>query len=255
MTHDYEFVHYRVHDGVIEITLNRPPFNILNLAMIQEVEAALLKASKETEARILVFRAEGKLFSAGVDVADHTSEKVGEMIPLFDRTCRALAEFPAPTLAVVHGPALGGGCELVICCDLAIASETASLGQPEIKLAMVAPVAALRLRELVGYRHAADLLFGGESLSAADAARIGLINRAVPAGELSAAADEIIARISRLSAPALRLCKKAVHLGSTAWKALPEMEQLYLHDLMSTEDAVEGLSSFLLKRAPQWKHR
>jgi len=195
------------------------------------------------------------MFSAGVDVADHTAEKVGEMIPLVDRVCLALANFPTPTLAVLHGHALGGGCEVALCCDLVVAAEAANLGQPEIKLAAVAPIAALRLPGLVGYRRAAEMLFTGDVVNAPEAARIGLINRAVPAGELEPTVAHYISRLRGLSAAALRVCKQAARLGADGWGNLPAMEKLYLDELMSTEDAHEGVASFVEKRAPVWKHR
>jgi len=223
--------------------------------MLREMCAVLESAAQDKALRALVVRAEGKMFSAGVDVADHTAEKVGEMIPLVDRVCLALANFPTPTLAVLHGHALGGGCEVALCCDLVVAAEAANLGQPEIKLAAVAPIAALRLPGLVGYRRAAEMLFTGDVVNAPEAARIGLINRAVPAGELEPTVAHYISRLRGLSAAALRVCKQAARLGADGWGNLPAMEKLYLDELMSTEDAHEGVASFVEKRAPVWKHR
>ena len=195
------------------------------------------------------------MFSAGVDVADHTADKVGEMIPLFDKVCVALSEFPTPTLAVMHGHALGGGCELVLCCDLIVAAEGANIGQPEIKLATVAPIAALRLPGVVGYRRAAEMLFTGDAIGAVEAARIGLINRAVPVGELDQVVEQYVDKLRGLSAAALRVCKRAARLGAEGWANLPAMEKLYLEELMSTEDAQEGVASFMEKRSPVWRHK
>lgn len=250
----WQYIDWQSADGVGRLTLKRPPLNVINIAMLHEMSEALDVAAKDASLRVLLLRAEGKLFSAGVDVADHTADKVGEMIPLFDRVCKALVDFPAPTLAAVHGHALGGGCEWVLCCDLAIAAETANLGQPEIKLATIAPVAALRLSALVGERRAAELLLTGETINAVEAARIGLINRAVPAAELDEAIDRLVGKLSALSAPALRLCKRALRMGASGWGSLPAIERLYLDDLMATEDAHEGVASFMEKRAPIWRH-
>lgn len=232
--------------------MKRPPLNIINIAMLQEICAALEAAAKDETLRALVVRAEGKMFSAGVDVADHTPDKVGGMIPLFDLACAALAAFPIPTLAAVHGHALGGGCELALCCDLIIAAESANFGQPEIKLATIAPVAALRLPSLIGYRRAAEMLFTGESVGATEAARIGLINRAVPVDQLDQAVDALAAKLCALSAAALRVCKSAVRPGAPLDMA--QIENLYLVDLMSTADAREGVAAFVEKRAPIWTH-
>ena len=250
-----EFTQWEVSDGVGRLILKRPPLNVVNIAMLRELAAALEVAASETALRVLVLRAEGRMFSAGVDVADHTADKVGEMIPLFDRVCLALADFPAPTLAVVHGHALGGGCELALCCDLILAAEGANFGQPEIKLATVAPVAALRLPGLVGYRRAAEMLFLGDTVNAVEAARIGLINRAVPASELDQAVEGYVSKLRALSAAALRVCKRAARFGAEGWANLPAMEKLYLGDLMSTEDAYEGVNSFIEKRAPVWRNK
>ena len=252
-----QFVEWRVSEGIGYLTLKRPPLNVINLVMIRELASALEAATRDESLRALVVRAEGKLFSAGVDVADHTADKVGEMIPSFDHVCTTLADFPAPTLAAVHGHALGGGCELALCCDLVVAAEGANFGQPEIKLATVAPIAALRLPGLVGYRRAAELLFTGEAIGAVEAARVGLINRAVPAGELDQAAEQVVGKLLALSGAALRVCKQAARLGDDGWSArsLPAMEKLYLEELMATQDAHEGVASFIEKRAPVWKHK
>jgi cyclohexa-1,5-dienecarbonyl-CoA hydratase len=252
---DLQFLQWRTGDGAGYLTLKRPPLNVVNIAMLREMISALEAAAQDSTMHALVLSAEGKMFSAGVDVADHTADKVGEMIPLFDRVCAALADFPAPTLAVVQGHALGGGCELALCCDLIVAAEGANFGQPEIKLATIAPIAALRLPGTVGYRRAAELLFTGDAVGAAEAARIGLINRAVPASELDQVAGQYVGKLRGLSAAALRACKRAARLGADGWANLPSMEKLYLEELMSTEDAHEGVASFIEKRAPVWKNR
>jgi cyclohexa-1,5-dienecarbonyl-CoA hydratase len=249
-----QFVGWQMSDGAGYLTLKRPPLNVINIPMIRELASAL-EAARDASLRVLVVRAEGKLFSAGVDVADHTADKVGEMIPSFDRICTTLAEFPAPTLAAVHGHALGGGCELALCCDLVVAAEGANFGQPEIKLATIAPIAALRLPGLVGYRRAAELLMTGETTGAVEAARIGLINRAVPAAELESTVEQYVGKLRALSGAALRVCKKAARLGDDGWSKLAAMEKLYLEELMSTQDAHEGVASFIEKRAPIWKHK
>jgi len=251
-----EFIRTEVQAGVATVTLNRPPLNVLHIPMLKELEAALQTLAADRSVRALVLAAEGKLFSAGVDVADHTAEKVGEMIPLFDRVCAALADFPVPTIAAVQGHALGGGCELVLCCDLAALAEQAKIGQPEIQLASIAPIAALRLPRLVGYRAAADIMFTGRNLSAAEALEMGLVNTVVPADQVVPWARDKANQIANLSRAAMTLLKQALRLGVGRWaEALPQIEQLYLEELMSTADAHEGLTAFLEKRPPLWQHR
>lgn len=244
-----------VQTGIATVCLNRPPVNVLHIPMLQQLAEALAQLAEDATVRVLVLLAEGKLFSAGVDVADHTPDKVGEMIPLFDHVCRMLAEFPVPTITAVHGHALGGGCELVICSDIAIMAEGAKIGQPEIQLAAIAPIAALRLPALVGYRAAADLMFTGRLLTAAEAHQIGLINQVVAQDTVEDCVQEQAKRLAGLSRAALVLAKRALTMGFGNWAAmLPEMERIYLDELMQTADAHEGLNAFMEKRKPVWKH-
>lgn len=249
------FTTYEVRDGIAILTLNRPPLNVLNISMLQELLTLLEGATKDESLGTLVLKATGKVFSAGVDVGDHTADKVGEMIPLFNKVCRGLAEFPVPTIAAVHGHALGGGCELVLCCDLAVMAEEATLGQPEIRLAAIAPIAALRLPALVGYRAAADLLFTGRNVEAAEALRMGMVNEITPADQVEKKVMSKAAQIASLSHSAQRLNKRALRFGLHDWSEhLAEVTIIYLNDLMRTADAQEGLRAFLEKRPPVWTH-
>jgi cyclohexa-1,5-dienecarbonyl-CoA hydratase len=251
-----QFITYHFQDGIGTLTLDRPPLNVLHIPMLAQMEAVLDDLAGDESLRVLVVRAEGKLFSAGVDVADHTAEKVGEMIPLVDRVCRSLADFPTPTIAAVHGHALGGGCELVLCCDLAGMAEGAVLGQPEIQLASIAPIASLRLPYFTGYRTAADLLFTGRRMSASEALRAGLVNAVVSRDQLQTWVIDKARALAGLSRAAVALAKRALLLGYARWAdAMPEVEHLYLKDLMSTADAHEGLSAFMEKRSPVWQHK
>jgi cyclohexa-1,5-dienecarbonyl-CoA hydratase len=256
MSENGVYVKTRIEEGVAWLTLDRPPVNVLNIPMLEQMETALAALAADEQVRVLVLEANGKLFSAGVDVADHTAERVGLMIPLFDRVCVALASFPVPAIAAVHGHALGGGCEVVLCCDLAVMAAEAKLGQPEIQLAAIAPIAALRLPQLAGYRTAADMLFTGAALTAAEALRLGLVNAAVEREQVANWAQEKAACLASMSRAALVLAKRALHAGYGDWsRALPDLERLYLEELMATADAQEGLAAFLEKRRPSWQHR
>ncbi len=250
------FVTVETKNGASFLTLKRPPLNVLDIATLTQLESTLTELSRDESIRILVLKAEGKMFSAGVDVADHTPDKVGEMIPLFDRVCRALANFPCPTLAVVQGHALGGGCELVLCCDLAVMAEYAKIGQPEIQLAAIAPIAAMRLPQLVGYRNAADILFTGRTFTSDEALKMGLVNVVVAGDKLESWVEEKVAQLIGLSRTALIMTKRALQQGFGAWDfCATDLERLYLDELMKTEDAREGLNAFMEKRAAIWKHK
>jgi cyclohexa-1,5-dienecarbonyl-CoA hydratase len=162
-----------------------------------------------------------------------------------------------PSVAVVHGAALGGGCELVLATDLCYASERATFGQPEIRLGLFAPPASVLLPRLVGRRRALELLLSGESLPAREAERIGLVNRVFAHEALESEVEGRIAHLLSLSGEALRQAKRAVCVGEAGEPraAQERLHRLYLDELMNTEDAREGLAAFLEKRPPHWTHR
>jgi cyclohexa-1,5-dienecarbonyl-CoA hydratase len=259
----FEHILFEVSDGVARLTLNKPPLNVLDIAMMREINAALEglgdDAAHGPSVKVLVFEAaEGsKAFSAGVDVSDHTADKVEEMIEVFHRIFRQLDALEIPTVAVVGGAALGGGCELVLFCDMIIASEKASFGQPEIQVGVIPPIAVVALPGIVGPKKAFEMVLIGDRIRAAEAERVGLVNKVVPPEELRAAADEFVGKLAKLSGAVLRLTKRAVRVGSDGSFAdgLTTVEELYLGLLMETEDAHEGLAAFMEKRAPVWKDR
>jgi cyclohexa-1,5-dienecarbonyl-CoA hydratase len=252
----FEFIRFELNQGVARLTLSKPPLNVLDIAMMREINAALERVSEDSVVKVLVFEAaEGsKAFSAGVDVSEHTADMVAEMIEVFHRIFRLLDALEVPTLAVVGGAALGGGCELALFCDMIIASEKASFGQPEIQVGVFAPVAAVALPGIIGPKKAFELLLTGDRIRAAEAEQLGLVNRVVPPGELRGAADELIGKLTKLSAAVLRLTKRAVRKGSAGRfdEGLSAAEELYLGPLMDTKDAHEGLAAFMERRAPVW---
>lgn len=240
--------------AVAHLTLNRPPHNILTLASIQELSRALATLAADPRLKAIVLSANGRSFCAGVDVADHTPERVEPMIRAFSQLCAQLRTHPVPTIAVVRGRALGGGTELAIACDQVLAAASAQFGQPEITLGVFPPVAAAIFPRLIGYQQAARLVLTGEILSAAQATQLGLITQFVPDDELPIALERLLTQLSGLSAAVLRLTKRALLLGDDLGpaRALPPIEDLYLTSLMATADAREGIQSFLDKRPPHW---
>ena len=253
---EFEFIRFEKRDGAAWLVLNKPPFNVLDIAMMREINAALEGLGDDPDVKILVFEAtEGsKAFSAGVDVSEHTSDMVEEMIEVFHRIFRLLDALDVPTVAVVGGAALGGGCELALFCDMIIASEKASFGQPEIQVGVFPPVAAVALPGIIGPKKAMELVLTGDRIRAAEAERLGLVNKVVPPDELAAAADELVGKLTKLSAAVLRLTKRAVQVGSVGsfGDGLAAVEEVYLGPLMATKDAHEGLAAFMEKRPPVW---
>ncbi|MFQ6015614.1 MAG: enoyl-CoA hydratase/isomerase family protein [Anaerolineae bacterium] len=243
--------------AVAKLTIARPPLNILDIATMKEIDSVLASLEGDAETKVLVLTGEGKAFSAGVDVADHTEEKVDEMMTVFHRICRRLFSLGMPTVAVLNGMALGGGCELAVCCDLVIASEKARIGQPEITVGVFPPVAAVVFPRLLGRFKTLELLLTGEAVEAREAERIGLISKAVPHDQLQTATDELVGKLTGMSGVLLRLTKQAVYQGLDLSfdAALDGSERIYLEELMKTEDVHEGLQAFMEKRPPVWKDR
>jgi cyclohexa-1,5-dienecarbonyl-CoA hydratase len=244
-------------EEVGRITLDRPPLNVLNIAMMEEIQRALDYCRQKPHLKAVVFDANGKAFSAGVDVEEHRGEAVKRMLDVFHGIFRQVVAIGRPTVAVVQGAALGGGCELAAFCDFVIASERAKFGQPEIKVGVFPPVAAAIFPRLVGSRRAADLILRGDTIDAQEALQIGLVNEVVSPEELEGARDRLLASLREKSGAVLGLAKRALTLGEgTAFgPGLESIEDLYLAALMKTEDAEEGLRAFLEKRRPAWKDR
>jgi cyclohexa-1,5-dienecarbonyl-CoA hydratase len=255
----YQHIKFEKRDGVAWLTLNEPPLNVLNIAMMREINNALEELSDASAVKVLVFEAaEGsKAFSAGVDVSEHTADKVDEMIEVFHRIFRLLDGLEIPTVAVVGGAALGGGCELALFCDMVIASERASFGQPEIQVGVLPPIAVVALPEIIGPKKTMEMVLTGDRIRADEAERLGLVNMVVAPEELQTAAMEFANKLTKLSGAVLRITKRAVRLGSSGSFAdgLATVEELYLGPLMDTEDANEGLAAFMEKRPPVWKDK
>lgn len=244
-------------NGVGKITINRPPLNYISIETLKEMVAALNDFRKDNEIKVVVLTGAGnRAFAAGVEVADHLGDRLPIMLEEFDNLFKALLNVDKPTIAIVNGFALGGGCEVVAGCDMAIASDKAVFGQPEIKLGVCAVVAGVFLSRLMGKNKTFELLLTGDSIDAQEAYRLGLVNKVVPAEELEKASQEFINRFLDKSGIALRLGRRALYriADLELRKALDIAGDLGLQ-LMKTEDGVEGLTAFLEKRKPVWKNR
>lgn len=244
-------------EGITTVTLNRPPLNVLNIEFMRALDKVLQLEEVSAEARVIALSAQGKAFCAGVDVADHTSERMQEMLSVFHALINRIRKLPVPTVALVHGAALGGGFELACACDFVLASGRAKFAVPEITLGVFPPVAMVDLPKAIGQRKAAELIFTGRTLSAAEAERIGLVNAVYPPEEFDAQAAEFLKKFSKLSRSSLAQTKSAFQAANACLdpeEALAEMEERYLKSLMATSDAREGIAAFMDKREPVWSH-
>ena len=250
----YQHIQTDLKDGLAVITLNREPVNVLNIAMMKEINQALDDLKNE-KIKLLLFKAGGKAFSAGVDVGEHLGDQVEEMIEVFHGIFRRMDALPAVSVASVQGAALGGGCELALYCDLVIASEKAKFGQPEIQVGVFPPIAALIFPRLTARKKALELVLSGETITAQEALSLGLINKVVPADQLEEELQKFLEKFLPLSGLVLALTKKAFLAGlmDPAEQGLQAIEKIYLKELMKTRDAEEGLRAFLDKRKPVWK--
>ena len=252
-----ELVHRSVTGRVARVTLDRPPLHILNIPMIQEFTRTLDQVEREKTVVCIIGATGEKAFSAGVDIRDHTPEKVPEMIKNFHGLIRKIMTLECVTIAAVRGVALGGGFEVALACDMIVAEEGATFGSPEIWLACFPPIAAVVLPRHISPQKARELVLSGEPITAAEAAQLGILNALAPRHELEQSLSRFIARFTEKSGAALRLAKRALRVSEESGftGALGEIERLYLEDLMHTRDAREGVQAYIEKRNPKWEDR
>jgi len=234
------------------IVLNNPPLNVIDIRMMDELRAALEQIDARPEISAIVFAGSEQAFSSGVEIAEHTPDKVHDMLTAFHSVIRSVVGNNKLTIASVRRHCLGGGAELALMCDVVYASPDSVWGFPEIKLACYAPVASVALSAVVGQKLAAELLLTGRTLSGNEALDAGLVNSLAEDPDTLVA--ECVQRVSQLSPAALALAKKAFY----AWdaihfdKGLARAEQIYHDELMKTADAREGIAAFIERRRPKW---
>jgi len=242
---------------VARCTLRNAPLNVIDIPLMEEFHRVLSEIELRSDVFLVVLSGQGKAFSAGVEVAAHTPDKVERMLSKFHGVIRALVSTPKVTIAKVHGYCLGGGAELAMVSDVVITTDDAQWGFPEIKLGCYPPVASTALAALVGHKRAAELILTGRAITGKEAAEIGLATRAVPGRELEDAVEEAIDQLEQLSPSALAMAKKAFYGWDSMHfdKGLARAEKVYFEELMKTEDAKEGIRAFMEKREPRWTGR
>ena len=244
-------------DGkLLRLTLARPKANIVDAAMIAALRSALSEHLSAAPLRAVLLAAEGPHFSFGASVDEHLPDLCAAMLNQLHALVLQLVESPVPVLVALRGQCLGGGLEVAAAGHILFAAPGAMLGQPEIKLAVFAPAASCLLPELIGQGRADDLLFSGRSIDAQEAYRIGLV-QAVAEDPEQAALDYFDQYLAPVSASTLRFAVKASR-GEAVQRIkakVARVEKMYLEELMSTHDAVEGLNAFIAKRPAVWQDR
>jgi cyclohexa-1,5-dienecarbonyl-CoA hydratase len=243
---------------IVSITWDRPPLNVLNISLLRELDSALSNCAATPSVDVVVLRGAGeRAFSAGMDIGDHTREKVPEMLEVVHGVIRKLLALPQVTIAAVRGACLGGGCEVASSCDMIVATEESIFATPEILVGCYPPVALARFSHLIGYHRAAEMILTGRRLSAREALEMGLINRVCANGELEPSLKALTGELLGKSGVVLRLTVKGLRELSLQGfgEALKRSEEIYCRELLQTEDVEEGVQAFLAKRAPVWRHR
>ena len=253
----YTTLRFETTQGIARLTLDRPPANVLSIDAMREINAALESLEYQREVKLVVFSAAGKYFSPGFELGDHLGDRAYLMLEEFHKIFENLAKTDKPTLAVVAGPALGAGSLLAAGCDIVYAAASAKFGHPEVKGGVFNPVAAALLPRLVGRKKAFEMLLGAQSMTAADAERYGLITRAIPDDRLEAEVAALVQRFQDGSAVVLQSARRAMSGGLDLpfAEAVRHAEDIYLNQLMASEDAEEGLKAVMAKRKPVWKDR
>jgi cyclohexa-1,5-dienecarbonyl-CoA hydratase len=240
---------------IARLSLSHGKENVIDIEMMDDIVHALDEIERLPEISVIVTSGAGEHFSAGADIPSHTPDKVKEMLEKFHIAIRRLVKTPKVTMAVVRGYCLGGGAELAMVSDIVITTDGAHWGFPEIQLGCYPPVAAAALAVVVGQKLAAELVLTGRSFDGREAERIGLANRAVPADKLKETVSQYEARLTALSPAALAHAKRALYSWDAVHfeKGLARAEEIYLKQLIETEDAQEGICAWMERRKPVWK--
>ena len=245
-------------NAVARIILDDSKGNVLDHIMMEELQDLLNTFYSNDNLKLIVFEGAGKHFSFGASVEEHKQDSAPAMLQSFHRLFYAIRDLAIPCAAKISGQCLGGGLELALMCNFIFTDKTAKLGQPEIALGVFPPPASILLPEKIGYARAEELLITGKIISGDEAKNIGLVNElfedrtAMNDGVEKWIEENILPK----SASSLRYAVRAarVQLNQIFTKFLPQLESMYVHKLMHTHDANEGINSFLEKRKPEWNN-
>ncbi|MDP6418601.1 MAG: enoyl-CoA hydratase/isomerase family protein [Candidatus Krumholzibacteria bacterium] len=246
-----------IRDRVAYLELDHPPVNILSQSLMDKLADTLETLASDDSLVALLIRGKGKAFSAGADIGEHEPERAAGMISSFSRLFRNLDSLEIPVLMTVHGAALGAGFELAMMADLLLASESATFGQPEIRLGFFAPIGVVELPALVGRARAMEITCSGKTYAAEELRGMGFPLRVLGESELEEETEKVLKDFRRASSLVMRLNVRTLKKlrGRPFRESLAEAERVFLEELMSAEDPREGIAAFYEKRRPEWKNR
>jgi enoyl-CoA hydratase len=258
MTYNHIMLTKETESKIAVVQLNRPQvLNALNFELMNEMLHALQTLERDEEILAIVLTGNEKAFAAGADIKEFAARNLAQMLaenPL--EKWQRIEKFPKPLIAAVSGYALGGGCELILMCDIVIASETAKLGLPEVNIGVMPGAGGTqRLTHLIGKFKAMELILTGRTIDAQEAFALGLVSKVVPAAEYLEEAKRVAREIASKSPIAVRAAKEAVLAALSGLEQGLAFERKSFYLLFDTEDKKEGMQAFLEKRKPQWKGR
>jgi len=257
----YENIKYEVKGNIGYITINRPKaLNALNMDVLNELTEALAEIEADDNIKAVIVTGDGKAFVAGADIAQMSRLNAIEgraMMAAGHKVMNTIDQMEKPFIAAVNGFALGGGCELAMACDIRIASEKAKFGQPEVGLGIIPGFGGTqRLARLVGKGMAKYLIYTAEMINAAEAYRIGLVEKVVAPEELMTEAERVASVIASKAPIAIASAKVAINNGyDMDMKSASRFEVETTTSCFASEDKNEGMGAFLEKRTPEWKNK
>lgn len=248
-------VHTDYAGGVATLTLDRPPLNVMNIEMMEQVNSALLELRTHPELKVLLLRGAGDAFCGGVDPSDHTRDKVARTLQVFYRMFETIRLLDVVAIAAVHGRASGGGFELAMGCNLIAASASAVFSLPQIGQGVFPPLASVVLPRAGPRRKAMEWILTGDDIPAEELQQFGLVNRVFSDDAFERGVTDFVDRITSRSGPVLQLAKRAQveSYYATYEEALYKVENTFLRQLMVLQDAHEGIQAALEGREPVWR--
>lgn len=253
----YQHLRLDIQPPVATIYFDRAPDNLLSIDMMEEINTALLSIRRQPSVGVLVLRGAGRVFSKGIDLSEHTRDRIQRLFQVYARIFETIRLMDVIAVAAVEGEALGGGFELCLGCNLIVASEEATFALPDIAHGVIPPIACIVLPRVVPRRRAMEWILTGNRIPVEQLHSDGLVNRVFPAGGFEDGLAAFLGELTSKSAPVLQLAKRAQSEAyySTYEEALYKVQNIYLRDLADLEDVQEGVRAFLEGRAATWQHR
>src|SRR5215469_11188208 len=253
----FKYIKFEIASFIARLTLDNPPHNVLAVPMMKEMAEAIESLHGRGDVKAILLQSAQSTFSAGISLEDSRPDRVFQTLDAFTRVFQAMVDISKPVVVVVNGPAIGAGSELVGFADVVLATPKAKFAQPEVKLGVFPPFAAVMLPQLIGPKKTYELILTGEALSAEDALRFGFVNKVVAEADLKKEVENLVARISEFSGPVLEVTKRVIgsSIGLPLKQAMKKSHDLYLNELMNLEDVQEGLRAVIEKRKPKWKNK